>query len=531
MSVATPRSARSFEALLLALAFAVAYTQSPLFYSNQNQYLLHGLAAGGYGHLNHDWLANTHDPTPLFSALIAAGYRHLGLWSIQAAYFLLLMGYFLSARWLVVALPGVPDSRTFRLAFAALFTAAHAAILRVASVELTGVDYPWYLQCGVANQYLLGPGLQPSALGTCLFAAVAAFARGHTLLAGFVAGLACAFHSTYLLPLAMLLTGFVIVLVKDTPHHGPSALKMLLAASASAVPAFAYALFTFGPANAETFAQSQHILADIRIPHHAHIDRWFALPDALQLTWIAVGLGALRRSSLFFVMLIAVGLGFVLTLVEYEVRSPTLALLFPWRISALLVPVATAAICAKLAALVSESRPAEWVSGGIVLSLAAAGAWIMAAGIGYRTNDAERDLLEYARTHAGPKDVYLLPVSFPSVGTGRGTASTTFTPPPRPKPGSNLIPVDLQRFRLATGVPISVDFKSVPYLDREVLEWYHRLKQCEEWYAGDWSAPGQVQELRGAGITHVVTPATRPITSDSLRQVHADAAYIVYEVR
>src|SRR6478752_583413 len=98
-----PTSPRTpyLEAILLAVAFAVAHTQSPLYYSNQNQYFLHGLAAGGHGHLSHDWLANTTDPTPVFSALVAAGYRYLGEWVFQAAFFLLLVGYFLSVRWLV----------------------------------------------------------------------------------------------------------------------------------------------------------------------------------------------------------------------------------------------------------------------------------------------------------------------------------------------------------------------------------------------------------------------------------------------
>ena len=30
-----------------ALLFGIAYTQAPLYYSNQHQYFLHGLAAGG----------------------------------------------------------------------------------------------------------------------------------------------------------------------------------------------------------------------------------------------------------------------------------------------------------------------------------------------------------------------------------------------------------------------------------------------------------------------------------------------------
>ena len=60
-------------AALLFLAgsavFAAAYCQAPLFYSNQNQYFLHGLARAGEGTLSDDWLANTRDPTPAFSKL------------------------------------------------------------------------------------------------------------------------------------------------------------------------------------------------------------------------------------------------------------------------------------------------------------------------------------------------------------------------------------------------------------------------------------------------------------------------------
>src|SRR5690606_30750604 len=61
--------------LLLTLVFSTAYTQSPLFTSNQNQYFLHGLAHAGYGYLHEDWLANTLDPTPVFSYLVEITYR------------------------------------------------------------------------------------------------------------------------------------------------------------------------------------------------------------------------------------------------------------------------------------------------------------------------------------------------------------------------------------------------------------------------------------------------------------------------
>src|SRR5215470_12497798 len=100
-----PPKRHVLEALILAAAFAVAHTQSPLYFSNQNQYLLHGAAWGGHGHLANDWLATTHDPTPLFSAFVAATYATGGPWLLQPAFFVLVMGYFLAARWLVAAVP------------------------------------------------------------------------------------------------------------------------------------------------------------------------------------------------------------------------------------------------------------------------------------------------------------------------------------------------------------------------------------------------------------------------------------------
>ena len=80
--------------LLLAAAFAVAHTQAPLYYSNQSQYFLHGLAHGGRGYLDSDWLANTADPTPIFSATVAWTYWYVGEWPFQAMYFAMLMVYF-----------------------------------------------------------------------------------------------------------------------------------------------------------------------------------------------------------------------------------------------------------------------------------------------------------------------------------------------------------------------------------------------------------------------------------------------------
>src|SRR5690348_2052000 len=63
--------------LLGTVVFGIAYTQPALYYSNQNQYFLHGLARGGLGFLDEDWLARTADPTPAFSTVVAFTYRYL----------------------------------------------------------------------------------------------------------------------------------------------------------------------------------------------------------------------------------------------------------------------------------------------------------------------------------------------------------------------------------------------------------------------------------------------------------------------
>jgi hypothetical protein len=514
------------EALLLAAAFAVAHTQSPLYYSNQNQYLLHGAALAHHGHLANDWLATTRDPTPLFSFLVAGAYS-VHPWLLQPAYFALLVGYFLAARWLVAVVPGFPDTRAARVAFAALFTAAHAAVLRWASVELIGVDYPWYFQAGVAAQYLLGPGLQPSAFGVLLLGAVAAFAHDRPVLACVLAAGACWFHSTYLLPAGLLVGGFLFDLVCARRYR--TSLRAGAIALAMVVPVVAYTVWRFDPFGPDA-AYAANVLARVRIPHHCVPARWFDVVAGLQLAWVVLGLALARRTAFGRALVVAAAGGAALTALQLATESDALALLFPWRISVLLVPVATAVIIAKALTWKPPGTWGERVAVGVLVTLVAGGAVVTACGLGYRTAD-EHELYDYVRATAKPTDVCLVPVEFPAVGTGRGAVSNTFVPP-RAKSDTNQIPVDLQRFRLMTGACLYVDFKSVPYAPAEVREWDRRMVLASELTAkGTWNAPGRHQQLKEEGITRVVWPRSKPLAAGYLVEEHRDSAYIVYRVR
>jgi hypothetical protein len=531
---APPPAARPFWpwALLWAFLFAAAHGQSPEFYSNQHQYLLHGLAEAGLGHLNEDWLARTHDPTPAFTAIVAGTYKIAGWAGLQTTYFVLLGVYFEGMRRLVEALPGFPTAGGARSLFLALFLAVHACLLRVVSVWLTGVDYPWYLQAGVAAQYLLGPGLQPSAFGISLILSLAAYANGRPILAAGLAAAAAVMHSTYLLPAGVLTLGYMVGLVREGERW--RAIAAGLFALAVVVPPIGYNLRTFFPEDDAQLREAQHVLAAIRIPHHTVVSHWFNAVALTQIGVMLIGLFVLRRTRLFLPLVVPAAASAILSVVQVVTKSDALALLFPWRFSVLLMPVAVAVLLAKLATVVgrkANERILTWASLGVAILLAAGGLWVTLSGRGYQVNEAERPLLDFAREHAAPGQVYLLPVKFaklqPEVPASQ---SKTFVPPVRT--GQVGIPVDLQAFRLSTGVPIYVDFKAVPYAPAEVLEWHRRVANCERWYKErDWDASGVMDEVISAGITHVIAAADKDVTSRRLERVYAGDSYRVYRVR
>ena len=522
--------------LVVALFFAVAHTQAPLYYSNQNQYFLHGLAAAGRGQLHEDWLANTRDPTPVFSALVTGTEQHLGEWAFYACYVLLLAGYFVSLVVLCEALPMRPASASARLLFYALLTAAHAAVASVASVELLGVDYPAYLQRGLAAQYVLGPGLQPSAFGVLLIASLAAYAHGRLCLAAGFCSAAAIMHSTYLLPASLLTTGYLVALWRQ--GSGRRAFWLAAGSLLAVLPVVVYNLSQFSPTSAGAFSEAQRLLAEVRIPHHAVVARWMDKVAWAQVAWVLLGLALLRRTRLFFVLVLTFALALVLTLVQLATASNTLALLFPWRISAVLVPVATAVIVASFASaavhqlerLACPTSWVAWVAGLTIVALAGGGVAVSASGTGYKMDPDEVPAMDFVRDQVRPGDVYLLPVSIPKVGSGRGAVATTFTPPARVGREGNQIAVDLQRFRLYTGAPIYVDFKAIPYKDTEVLEWHRRMQKTMEWYAqSDWG-PTTAAELRAEGITHVLVPVDRDLKADFLEAIYQDQTYRVYRL-
>ncbi|MBL8794061.1 MAG: hypothetical protein JNM56_09150 [Planctomycetia bacterium] len=531
------KSAGSF--LLGSLVFALVYTQAPLYYSNQNQYFLHGLADGGLGLLHADWLANTLDPTPLFSLLVSATYR-FGHTALFYAWYALLFGvYYFALSGVFRLLLGERATPVLRACFALLFLGIHAGALRFASGQLLGVDYPWYFQAGLAGQYILGPTFQPSAFGVLLLLSIYLFLAGKPWQAIVWACAGATIHTTYLFSAACLTLAYMFLRWRD----GAKRASVLLGGLALllVLPIVFYNWSTFGPSSPSAFAEAQQVLARFRIPHHCVIGDWFDWVAGLQVAWIVLAMVLARRHPLAILMLFSFVPGTALTLVQLATGNDTLSLLFPWRVSVYLVPLATTVVLAKLLAGIADrlnawpaprQRLVQWTALGGVGGLVLGGVWIGTQDLAYPTSDDETGVLAFVQANQAQGGVYLIPFDLPRPRVRKGAFMNDFVPPTQPGNSNRLIRIELQRFRLHTGAPIFIDFKSIPYRDVEVLEWQRRVQTAQaiykHLYAGQETAAAPL--LQAESITHVVMPARHKLEGTMFRSVFDDGAFAVYRI-
>lgn len=526
--------------LFWAVVFSVVYTQAPLYYSNQNQYFLHGLAEGGRGQLNEDWLASTQDPTPLVTALIAFTYRHLPEECFYVYYILLFGVYFHAMLGIYNVISGSAPSVLARYMFIALFLAVHSALLRRLSWQLLGLDYPWYLQCGVAGQYLLGPVFQPSSFGVLLVLSVYAFLKDRPVGAVGCSALATALHATYLLGAAVLTLAYLVVLWREARRC--QACRGAGLALTLAAPVLACNALTFGPTSSEAFAQAQHLLVHFRIPHHAIIGAWFDGIAVAQIIGVFLAAFLVRRNRLGIILFVASFLATALTVVQLFLDNDALALLFPWRPSVYLVPLATTVFMSQgvtaltpwLEQLAPKGKVAVGlVSGGLIALLMASGVTLSCSDRIYQSAPQEVPVLDFVRDQHERGDLYLVPFGLPtsqpqalsplSVDFRSLTATTE----------RRQLPFDLQRFRIYTGVPIFVDFKAIPYKDVEVLEWRARIGWHQRFYErlGTDKLGELEKEARAHGITHVIARVEQEVRCRELAEVYRDDCYKVFRWR
>lgn len=485
----------------------MAYGQSPLFTSNQHQYFLHGLAQAGHGFLQLDWLVNTMDPTPVFTALVALTQRWLHPAAFYLYYWLLLAAYLLALRRVLAERFDLTSTRLRRVGSLFALTALHAAALRFLLSQTVGD--PYLLEGGFAGQRLLGPVLQPSSFGALLVVSLALFLDGRSYAAAGAAALAATFHPTYLLTSGTLVAGYMWL------HAGrlgqpKRALAVGGLALGLVIPVLIYSYMVFQPTSAELWNQASEILVEFRLPHHAQPRAWFGAPTLVKAGLIALGLHLARRTRLAPVMTIVAGLGALLSAAQLITGSNRLALLFPWRVSTLLIPLSSGLVLMwALGPLVRRLESGGHVRRSRVVWLFWVGGAVLAAAGLVRTVQLEREQM-------------------------RDPARAMYAQVRKEQAAGHvyLIPPKLQPFRLETGAPAFVDFKSIPYRDKEILEWRERMQLARFFYRDD---PAQIdcdllKSIREhEAITHVVVETEQfGLQCAGLELRFQDANYAVY---
>ena len=518
------------------ILFCMAYSQAPLYYSNQNQYFLHGFTKTKLGYLEKDWLGNTTDPTPLFSGLVCLSITWLNE-NIFYIYYAILQGIFLSCAWMIFHRKAKAisfDIGHYAL-FSAIFILINSAALRWLSYRLFGHDYPWFLQAGVAGQYILGAMFQPSNFGVFLLLGLSLFLIEKHISATVFTCLAGILHTTYLLSGAFIILGFQLYLVLDGKLK--KAVLIGLLALILVAPSVIYAATNFQPSTSEGFKEAQEFLVKFRLPHHCLPGLWLDWIACLQIVWIMFSIFLLRNQKELTVILVPFLLGALLTVLQVTTQSNTLALLFPWRISAVLVPLATMVILAESMVLLNpfiSNLKALLPSIIVMVTLALLGIAIPALKVGFVINETENAILAHIKTNKTVDDLYLIPVNVPNLAaTTRGSLSSDFKPIGKKTTDSRIVPIDMQRFRLYAQAPLFIDFKSIPYKDEDVLEWHRRLLLAQNWQKRllESKSPELLKELRAQKISHIVTTSKVELDQTEVELKFSDEHFKLWKIK
>ncbi len=425
-------------ALLLSCAVAIAAPVT----ENQNQYLAHVLGPRT-GALLDDWLVRTADPYPFATLLTGWLYDAGGLPALRVvvllATFVALLGIHLLASALAPGRPG--------RALAAM--ALVGGTVAVASWGLLPVS-PLH---GFAGQYLIDGSayLQPSLAGVLLLpaAGLALSARGavgaprtwRLASASALTFLACALHPTYAVVTVVTL---VAALTADLVRREGWTRAPAYAAAAGASTALAL-LANPGLVGLARNGEATARFAFERIPHHTVITSWAGTDIALlALVALAVALAAPLGDGRWVRtwILAATGLALAAAVFVAATRWTSLALLLPWRVSVLVVPLSATVVAVRVAVLASAWSFRGW-RGVLALALAALGV------AGLRTSALE----------LSPRE------TDPAVALVRSTAPS----------GVGAVPWDADNVRLSASVPVFVDWKSPPYAGQDLEEWWRRV--------------------------------------------------------
>jgi hypothetical protein len=500
--------------IFFSVAFVISHTQPPLYTSNQNQYFLHGMANAGLGNLSEDWLANTKDPTPVFSFVVEKTIEFSSPFLFYVFYACLMVIYLWSIFGIVKDIRTHTVSKLHNFLFLSAIIILNSEGWRFALSRLLGPDWSYVFEDGFAGQRLLGPVFQPSTFGILLILSILLLIKQRPYLALISLGVAVNFHPTYLLTAAAIVISYIWVIFNENWKIDPKSafIKSLLFGSVGLAiisPILIYSFINFGNSIALTANQARQILVEFRIPHHAIVSQWFDFTSVTKIVIFLSGLYVARRSKLFPFLLIPGLIAVLLTLVQMATNNSFLALLFPWRISTILIPLSAAVLLDHACSILFKFKFMQSTLAQRLLLALGLFAIFISTSVGIvrwkLDNDGqstmpEAGLFEYIALNLEPGEQYL-------------------------------IPEKMQDFRLITLAPAFVDFKSIPYKDEDVLEWYRRIKLVEKFYK-DPSCSMMKKLKDQEGISQIILNRDDSQIECSISHIiYADSDYVLLSLK
>lgn len=460
------RTAAVWQSVAAAVAVTLAHGMQAGWTDNQNTYFVAAVAQGQPA-LAKDLVARTADPTPVFTALLGplarAGTTPLLVDLLWPAVAVVFFGALLWASGLQVRRS--PRTLLLWTAGAALLVNPLTARVfdRVTDRLNVGLLTPLGTFEGVANQYALGWYVQPSTGAVlAVVGSVLVVRRRSWLLGTALVMVAPLLHPSYLVPALLLLGALGLAELWGARDRAVAARSLLPAAGVALAMTALWAVLdrdALSAVRGRQSARANEILAVERVPNHALPAQWVGLGTATVVVLVVVAVWLMLRSDrepdrrLGRYLACSASAVAVATVVVQLLGVPRLNLMFPWRASVVLVPLATSWLLGWLAV-----RLARWTTGrpaaAGVVAVVAAGAVVVSAAAGVQWSaESFRDR----------------PGSDPLVRALRSE---------RP-PGVGIVPEDLEDVRLGAGVPVYADWKTHPVEPAAVVEWWSRIQRVE----------------------------------------------------
>jgi len=467
--------------ILFGIFFAIfSASYNFYFFSNQNTYLLHAYLLSNPDVLNNDWLSNTIDGTPVFSIFTSYLFSFGDALAINFNKIFEVIFYVYLFK---LIQRSYPTKNQIELALIVL-------IICFAS------SYFLPIFMGLKGQSILGGIYQPSIFGVFLLSSLYHYLEKQYIKSYAFLLIATIFHPSLLLTSVTLGIIFLLFL-----KNYKQQLIFLSAGIIGFIPLILYIYFNIYVL--EYSSSASNILVNFRIPHHADLSN-FNFLDVVRIILCALCIYACKDDFLKKILLATfVFICFYLVLANV-IDSNSFLLLFPMRISQLLLPIVITVVSIEIFYYLKNfidriiSERAIILCCKLVVSILV----ILNSAIVYKKMN--NDLFYNLTSFTSQEEVWL-------------------------------IPPDSANIRLNLKQPVFIDEKSHPINHKEITEWKTRLDYASEFYSSSseseqQNALNEIKNISNIGYVLTESPDTILINLDLIYQ-NNNRNLFLYKVR